>query len=148
MRELLIIAAALLAQPLRAQTYPNPKLTPGVVDQAATVKDLCTPGYTAKIRLVTDATKRQVLASYGLAWESRGQYEIDHFISLELGGKNDAANLWPQRWSPKPGAREKDIVETWFHRQICAGKVTIRAAQDQIRTDWYAVYKKIKGRTK
>lgn len=29
--------------------------------------------------------------------------EIDHIVSLELGGSNDIANLYPERASPAPG---------------------------------------------
>lgn len=103
-------------------TYPDPKLTPGAVDSHVTVAQLCTPGYTAKIRFVSARTKIEVLRRYGLDYNAnRAQYEVDHFISLELGGLNDLSNLWPQRWKPEPGAREKDVVETWLHRQICGG---------------------------
>lgn len=105
-----------------SQTYPDPQLTPGVVDSSVTVKQLCTPGYTSSVRLVTEKMKITVFNLYGIPLTERSGYEVDHFISLEIGGKNDIANLWPQRWKPIPGAREKDVVETWLHRQLCKGQ--------------------------
>lgn len=140
----LIAFGCLYAMTASGQTYPDPKLTPGVVDPSVTVQKLCTPGYTASIRLVTTATKKTVMARYGLPWADHSLYEIDHFISLELGGKNDVMNLWPQRWKPEPGAREKDVVETWLHRQVCTGKITLAEAQAKIKFDWYIVYRGLK----
>ena len=68
-------------------------------------------------------------------------YEEDHLISLELGGHpTDARNLWPEPYSPKPGAREKDVVERYLHRQVCQGVLPLSEAQQQIATDWYKVY--------
>lgn len=124
--------------------YPDPVLTPGDADPTATVKNLCTPGYTASIRHVTEAMKRQVLDRYGIPWADHAAYEVDHWYSLEIGGSNSLANLWPQRWKPEPGARQKDVVETAAHRAICKGTITIAQAQDAIR-NWYEVYKKLKG---
>jgi hypothetical protein len=127
--------------------YPDLKKTPGVADPAATVARLCTPNYTARVRNVTEAMKRQVFAEYGITRDF-GSYEVDHLISLELGGANDVRNLWPQPYCPLDqggvtcfGAREKDHVENYLKREICAGRLTIRQAQDQIVRDWFSVYR-------
>lgn len=122
-----------------AVSVPDPSLTPGAVNPNVTVAQLCTPGYTAKIRHVTEATKREVFMRYGIAQDG-AKYEVDHFISLEIGGLNDIANLWPQPW---PEARKKDVVETWLHRQICAGKISLKTAQRMVR-EWPKVYARIK----
>ena len=71
-------------------------------------------------------------------------YEEDHFISLELGGSpTDPRNLWPEPYGPKPGAREKDAVENYLHKQVCSGAMTLAQAQRAITTDWYKVYLQI-----
>jgi hypothetical protein len=138
-----------------AQTYPNTALTPGVTRQVSK-EVLCTAGSTKDARLVTAKMKRQVFERYGFVQGKYkpGDYEIDHEISLELGGANDIQNLWVQPYCPKGndpfksgcwGAREKDMVETNLHRRICKGTLTIEEAQNIIRTDWVAEYKKIKG---
>jgi hypothetical protein len=52
--------------------------------------------------------------------------ELDHLVSLELGGSNDARNLWPETpRTPNP----KDQIEGALNRAVCSGKVTLRAAQ-------------------
>ena len=71
-------------------------------------------------------------------------YEEDHLISLELGGApKDPRNLWPEPYKPPPGAKEKDTVENFLRREVCAGRLTLEEAQRRIATDWYAVYQQI-----
>ena len=50
---------------------PDPKLTPGDVFDV-TLQDICTPGYSKKVRAVTAKLKRQAYAEYGItSWELR-----------------------------------------------------------------------------
>jgi hypothetical protein len=82
----------------------------------------------------------------GLSGEP-GEYEEDHLISLDLGGSpTDPRNLWPQPYSPKPGAREKDVVENYLKKQVCEGAMTLSEAQQAIATDWYKTYTEITAR--
>jgi hypothetical protein len=141
----MILAQALTAGP----TYPDHKLTPGASDpkitQATINKTICLHHYTNDSRNVSEKTKREVYERYGINYtKHRGEYEVDHFESLELGGLNDISNLWPQRFSPKPGAREKDVVETHLKREICSGKISLDRGRSIIKKDWYACYLKIK----
>lgn len=122
-----------------AALYPDPKLTPGDVIPGVTEADVCKPGYAGTVRDVSQAEKDEVYRRYGLK-NVTGEHEVDHFISLELGGSNDISNLWPEFYEPRPGAHEKDRVENWLHKQVCDGNMTLAEAQRQIRTDWYAVY--------
>jgi len=72
-------------------------------------------------------------------------YELDHLISLELGGCPDCAtNLWPQPYYPKPGAHEKDQVENYLHKALCDGDITLVDAQKIIATDWLSCFNSIK----
>jgi len=61
-------------------------------------------------------------------------------VSLELGGSNDIANLWPEAAVPKPGFHEKDKVENYLHNQVCNGSITLKQAQIEIATNWLNVY--------
>ena len=118
-------------------------VTPGATLPQDTKDVLCSPSFhTGTVRAVSEATKQQACREYGVdrAHCTGKLYEIDHLISLELGGSNDIKNLWPQPYLPTPGAHEKDKVENWLHRQACSGKMTLAAAQDAIAQDWYAVY--------
>lgn len=89
--------------------YPNPSLTLGDAFQNVTVQDICTSGYTKRVRNVPVELKRQVYQEYSIRYpEPRGAYEVDYFIPLELGGSNSIKNLWPEPAEPKPGFHEKD----------------------------------------
>jgi hypothetical protein len=70
--------------------------------------------------------------------------EIDHFCSLCLAGTNDIENLWPEpAVTPDApgqiGFHQKDAVEAYLYHEVCQGTISLRAAQDMIRGDWYAV---------
>ena len=126
-----------------ANLYPSQSLTPGKALPVDT-KSVCTPGYSKSVRDVSVATKKQVYMEYGVPYpQPQGSYEVDHFISLELGGSNNITNLWPETASPKPGFHEKDKVEDYLHQQVCSGAITLTEAQREISTDWYAVYLRI-----
>lgn len=114
--------------------------TPGAIFADATLQQICTPGYSSSVRNVSTETKDQVYAMYGITSHFTGQYEIDHLISLQLGGSNDIANLWPEIADPRPGFHEKDKVENYLHQQICDGKMSLAKAQELISTDWHLVY--------
>ena len=140
--------------------YPDPNLTTGYVlnpevTQETIHETICVSGYTSKIRNVTASQKRAVFEAYGLrpGEYSPGDYEVDHFCSLELGCSNlnpnglVTENLWIQPYNPpngEPGARQKDVVETNLHRKVCAGEMSLADAQRIITTDWYAYYLSIR----
>jgi hypothetical protein len=130
--------------------YPNLDLTPGATDPAVTQDNIrstiCVPGYTKTVRppeQITHRLKLQIMAVYDRRGDLRA-YELDHFIPLELGGCPDCVtNLWPEPYDPSPGAKEKDRVENYLHRQVCSGEITLKEAQDAIRNDWVRVYDQI-----
>ena len=49
--------------------------------------------------------------------------EIDHIVSLELGGSNDIANLFPEKADAHPGYHVKDKLENKLHTLVCAGQI-------------------------
>jgi hypothetical protein len=114
--------------------------TPGDILPNVTKADICKSGYASSVRNVPDSEKNNVYAEYGIRSHSSGQYEVDHLVSLELGGSNDISNLWPEAASPKPGFHEKDKVENYLHDQVCSGAVSLTEAQIKIATDWLSVY--------
>ena len=121
--------------------FPDPACTPGdLMKPLVTKEQVCTPGYSSGVRSVTDSTKNKVYAEYGITSRATGQYEVDHFVSLELGGSNDISNLFPEPASPKPGFHEKDKVENYLHDQVCSGAMTLQTAQIAIATNWLDVY--------
>ena len=117
---------------------PNSELTPGTFFADATLDKICQKGYTATVRYVTDKQKDEVFKEYGL--ERSGDYEVDHLISLQLGGSNSTQNLWPQSYHGMWGARIKDGLENRLHNLVCDGKVTLREAQLDISINWIKAY--------
>lgn len=123
-----------------ARLYPNPTITPGDFFVNINSSDVCKSGYSSSVRNVSVEEKRQVYQEYDLSYpQPVGDYEVDHFISLELGGSNDIKNLWPEPASPTPGFHEKDKVENYLHSQVCSGVITLQKAQEEIKSDWYKV---------
>jgi hypothetical protein len=109
------------------------------------VAQICTPGYSSSVRNVSTATKDHVYASYGILTHTTGEYEVDHLVSLELGGSNDISNLFPEAAEPRPGFHEKDAVENYLHAQVCNGAVPLLQAQQEIATNWLAVYQQMQN---
>lgn len=127
--------------------YPDQTRTPGAPNPEITqdnIRDtICNPNWSTRFVRPPESymlrIKKEQMRELGLSGAT-ADYEEDHFISLELGGNpTDPRNLWPEPYGPKPGAKEKDVVENYLHRQVCAGETTLAEAQQAITTDWYRV---------
>lgn len=114
--------------------------TPGDILPDVTREQVCRSGYASSVRNVTTSTKNKVYAEYGITHHTAGEYEVDHLVSLELGGSNDISNLWPEAASPRPGFHEKDKVENYLHDQVCSGAISLDRARVEIATNWLEVY--------
>jgi hypothetical protein len=139
------LIALLLASVAYAGDSPDPKLTPGLANPKLTQQKICDKNFrTTSVRNVSEKTKKQVYAAYDMApAKAPCPCEVDHLISLELGGSNDATNLWPQSYSTMPwNARVKDALETHLHFLVCQGELTLAEAQKEISNNWIAAYQK------
>jgi 5-methylcytosine-specific restriction endonuclease McrA len=91
----------------------------------------------------------QVEQEYGLAPKGYGKtLEIDHIVSLELGGSNEIANLYPEEATfsdSSPGYHVKDKLENQLHDMVCNGEISLSLARKQIAADWEKVYAKVFG---
>lgn len=122
-------------------SLPNEDVTPGVV--VTTNKDkVCEKGYAGTVRHVTDSEKNKVYSLYGIKTHKPGEYEVDHLISLELGGSNDIKNLWPQPYQGEWNAHMKDRLENKLHQMVCEGTITLEEAQKEISENWIGAYEK------
>jgi hypothetical protein len=126
-----------------AVDVPNHSLTPGVAFPVGVAR-ICVPGYASSVRDVSDAEKAAVYARYHVAWVPY-QHEVDHLISLEIGGSNAIQNLWPEPYAGRWGARTKDVLENRLHDLVCSGDLSLPAAQHQEATDWVAAYRRYVG---
>lgn len=125
---------------------PNPdrRCSPGAYSSGLNRSVLCSPGFhTSTIRNVSDSERHAVEVEYGLQPRGYGStLEIDHIISLELGGSNTIANLYPER---APGYGVKDKLENRLHQMVCSGSITLRAAQQGIALNWQTLYARVFG---
>ncbi len=139
-----------------AEIYPDSSKTPGApnpdVTQANISQNICNPKWSTKsIRPPATYTTNLKVQQLGQGYTYQGDmntkdYEEDHLVSLELGGNpTDPKNLWPEPYhttlnGSELGAKQKDTVENYLHKQVCAGAVSLLKAQQAISTDWYAIY--------
>lgn len=121
-------------------TVPG-KTNPNVM-QENIKKTICVPGWTKTVRPPT---------SYTISLKSKllppnmplADFELDHAISLVLGGDpSSPLNLWAQPYKSPYGARQKDTVENYLHREVCANRMTLAEAQKEV-LNWVPVYKRI-----
>ena len=117
---------------------PDRRCSPGAYYSKLTKAVICSSTFrTSTIRNVPDSEKHQVEIEYGLAPKGYGStLEIDHIVSLELGGSNDIANLYPEKATlpaGAPGFHVKDKLENKLHDLVCDGAMTLRqrAAADR-----------------
>jgi len=120
---------------------PDPRLTPGETFPGLTAAEVCASGYAGSVRNVTREQYVAVYASYHVPYpEPPGSYELDHLVPLELGGDNSDRNLWPEPAAPAPGFHQKDDLEDLLHDAVCAGRLTLAAAQRGIASTWALLY--------
>lgn len=126
-----------------SENGPDPRLTPGKALYGVGVEQICKPGYAGSVRNVPESEKEKVYAEYEIQNHTAGQYEVDHCVSLELGGSNDIENLWPQSYTGLWNAHLKDRLENWLHKEVCKGNIPLDVAQHEICAGgWMASYKK------
>ena len=93
-----------------------------------------------------ESRKAAVYAEYGIPrTHYQRPYEVDHIVSLELGGSNDISNLFPEAASPRPGYHDKDRLENRLHALVCARKLSLRSVQQAIASNWVALYANVLG---
>lgn len=128
---------------------PDPALTPGSV-RTNTVEGLLAVQNTKEIRNVPERVRHDAFNRYGIPYDRHvtQNYEVDHLISLELGGDNSVSNLWPQSYLTLENAHLKDKLENYMARTVKAeaktnldgATATLRRYQAEIATNWIAAY--------
>jgi hypothetical protein len=122
---------------------PNRVLTPGAVLTTRSGR-VCKPSYAARTRDVPETENNAVYARYHVAHVPYA-HEVDHLVSLELGGSNAITNLWPEPYGGRWGARTKDAVENKLHDLVCTGRLSLTRAQHLEATNWVAAYRRYLG---
>ena len=122
-----------------AVDMPRPSLTPGAAFHVGR-QTICKPGYSARVRDVPESEATAVYRRYHTAHIAYA-HEVDHLVSLEIGGSNAITNLWPEPYAGRWGARTKDILENKLHDLVCAGRLGLKKAQHQEAANWVAAYR-------
>jgi hypothetical protein len=137
-----------------AQDLPvNPDVTPENIKST-----VCVPNWDKPVRprvSITNKIKIAKMDSLGIARSDAASFELDHVISLVLGGApQDPRNLRIQQWygnpveTPKDAdgldtqAHLKDALEVRLHKLVCSGQIDLREAQSCIYADWRACAEK------
>jgi hypothetical protein len=126
---------------------PDRQCSPGAYYSALSKPVLCSSTFhTGSIRNVPESEKHQVEIEYGMTPKSYGRtIEIDHIISLEIGGSNDIANLYPEPGTGQANYHIKDKLENKLHKLVCDGSITLHAAQLGIAHNWQTLYTTVFG---
>jgi excalibur calcium-binding domain-containing protein len=115
----------------------DPGCTPGVLNPAVTQRTIkgtiCRAGWTSRIRppeSYTEPLKLKLMKAYGYGGSSPSGFELDHLISLELGGApSDERNLWPESHK---NSYNKDGLENSLRSQVCSHSISLAKAQWRI----------------
>ena len=127
---------------LPIQVLPDPVVTPGEAQNIslAEVKKLAS-GAARASNIPTDV-KRAVYGAYGLSVDEKN-YTLDHLIPLSLGGSNSAKNLWPHSRKGSFWTVEKKVkLEKRVYRLVCAGRLPLVAARQEVASNWAKAYRK------
>jgi hypothetical protein len=130
-------------------SLPDPACTPGAINPTVDLAVLKGGKFKTSCdrNVATSATKKQTTyTTYNITKPANNtgltqSCELDHLISLELGGADTLDNIWPQCG---PGGvklakryfKIKDSVENYLAAQVKAGAISLKDAQQGISTDW------------
>jgi hypothetical protein len=117
---------------------PDQRCTPGSV-ASTDVADICSRvggSYSERHRQAYSLeTKLEVLNRYGLPLSAARDFQDDHRVPLCVGGADDPANRWPQRWAD---ARRKDDLEAAVCKAVCERRMSLQDGQAIFLGDWRA----------
>jgi hypothetical protein len=141
-----MIGALVLVSTLTV-AYPY-SWAPGKIKPGCTAAEVCAKGYTTRSVRPPDSYTKKLKLQQMKAHHLPGKpsdYEEDHVDPLTAcGDPVDPANLAPQPYLPIPGAHQKDLVEMWWHKQLCEGNMTPQDVLNDI-PNWPLRYQQIKA---
>jgi hypothetical protein len=130
-------------------SVPDPKCTPGSINPTVKLSTLKNKNFTTSCvrdKATSAPKKKTTYAAYGITppQSNTGKTqtcELDHLISIELGGADTLDNIWPQCGPADAELAQryfkiKDGVENYLNVQVKAGQLTLDEAQKKIASDW------------
>jgi hypothetical protein len=128
---------------------PDPACSPGAVNPTVTVAVLTATGFTTDCLRdkATSANRKEVTYQWykiPKPAHNSGQgmvCELDHIISLEIGGADTLENIWPQCGPSRAVLRnrffkQKDAVEHFLAGEVAAHRMALADVQRGIAEDW------------
>ncbi len=129
---------------------PDRSCSPGAYSPRLTKAVICSSRFRRrKLRRVSRSEKHVVQREYGLPTGSYSRaLVIDHIVPLRLGGTNNVANLFPEEYAfagHSPGYVIKNRLDRRLYTRVCAGRVSLRAAQRHIGANWESLFREMFG---
>lgn len=126
---------------------PDRRCSPGAYYSRLTKTVICSANFHTNIIPAVTATQRTAVErEYRMPIRAYGRtIELDHIISLALGGSSDIANLFPESGSGPANYHAKDRLETKLHQMVCSGRITLASARDGLATNWQQLYRHVFG---
>jgi hypothetical protein len=128
---------------------PDPTCTPGATNPTVTIDVLRSGDFKTGCERDTASSADEKATTYHAynidhPADNRGQNqtcELDHLISLEIGGADTLDNIWPQCGPDGAQLNEryfkiKDSVENYLAAEVKAGDISLTCAQQGIATNW------------
>ena len=141
MKRILLTVITLAYPAIAAAQLPDGYKTPGDTTRVKT-EQICAAGFEASIKPVPDWAKAEALVRYGIRPESFSG-ELDRLVPASLGGANTPDNLFP--FHPGGGftLETKTAFAAKLHDMVCAGKISLKDAQNAFKKDWTKSYQKL-----
>jgi hypothetical protein len=130
-------------------SLPDPACTPGAINPTVDLAILQGGQFktSCERNVATSAAKKaSTYAAYTIKKPANNtgltqRCELDHLVSLELGGADTLDNIWPQCGPPgvklaKRYFKIKDGVENYLAAKVRAGRISLKDAQHGIAADW------------
>jgi hypothetical protein len=128
---------------------PDPICTPGAINPTVTTDVLRNPEFRTRCirnQATSEHEKFETYYWYDIQhpYHNRGRAqvcELDHLVSLELGGADTLDNIWPECGPADVKLRrryfkQKDIVENYLAKMVREGKMDLGQVQRGIAEDW------------
>jgi hypothetical protein len=128
---------------------PDPECTPGAINPTVDLSVLQSGKFKTgcdRDAATSSKKKQSTYKSYAIKKPAQNtgtkqSCELDHLISLELGGADTLDNIWPQCG---PGGvalarryfKIKDGVENYLASKVRTGEIPLKDAQQGIAKDW------------
>src|SRR4051812_1193877 len=128
---------------------PDPACSPGAVNPTVTLEILTAKGFTTdclRDKATSSNKKEQTYQLYKIKKPTINTgknmvCELDHIVSLELGGADTLDNIWPQCGPTRVLLnsrffKQKDLVENFLAEEVEKKRMDLATAQRGIAEDW------------